>query len=38
VGLPDVHHKGLGGLEAWGWLGSNHLWEPREVGEEFVKF
>jgi hypothetical protein len=22
VGLPEVHHKGHGGFEAWGWSGS----------------
>jgi hypothetical protein len=23
AGLPDVHHKGRGGFEAWGWRGNN---------------
>jgi hypothetical protein len=22
-GLPDMQHKGCGGVAAWGWLGSN---------------
>ena len=23
VGLPDVHNKGLGGFETWGWHGND---------------
>ena len=23
MGLPDVHHKGCGGFDAWGWPGSD---------------
>jgi hypothetical protein len=23
MGLPDVHHKGLGGFETWGWHGGD---------------
>jgi hypothetical protein len=23
MSLPDVHHKGRGGFEAWGWHGNN---------------
>jgi hypothetical protein len=38
VGLPDVHHKGCRGCEARGWHGSNHQWEPRELGGEIVAF
>ena len=38
VGLPDVYHKGRGRFEAWGWHGSNHKWEPIELGGEIVEF
>lgn len=30
VSLPEVHHKGCGGFEAWDWCGSH--WELRELG------
>ena len=34
MGLPDVHHKGCGGFEAWGWHGSDLPWEFIELSGE----
>ena len=33
-GLPEVHHKGRGSFEAWGWRGSDRPWELSELGGE----
>ena len=39
MGLPDVHHKGPGGFEAWGWCGNDPPveWELSELGEEILE-
>ena len=38
VGLPDVHHKGHGGLEAWGQHDNNRQWELSVLGGETLEF
>jgi hypothetical protein len=36
IGLPEVHHKGRGGLEHWVGMVAICQWEPSELGGKIL--